>query len=119
MSYFACDVRERTTLARSARNKKASVRGPKGCSLPHDSITNAQWKKLNGPVESFRLDQPLSLGAFHQLPEDLKKEYLLGLQKKFLAHDTMIADLFGVTRGAVFLWRKQLGISALGRGEWC
>lgn len=117
MTNFDHEVRDRANVARSARCKKASVKGPRGCTLPSDYLTAAQKRKLNGPVESFRLDKPLSLEAFHQLPDDLKKEYLLGLQKKFLAHDMMIADLFGVTRGAVFLWRKQLGISALGRGN--
>lgn len=117
MTNFDHEVRDRVNVARSARCKKASVKGPRGCTLPSDYLTDAQRRKLNGPVESFRLDKPLSLEEFRRLPNDLKKEYILGLQREYRASDIMIADLFGVTAGAVWLWRRDLGISALGRGK--
>lgn len=117
MTNFDHEVRDRVNVARSARCKKASVKGPRGCTLPSDYLTDAQKRKLNGPVESFRLDKPLSLEEFRRLPDDLKKEYILGLQREYRASDIMIADLFGVTNGAVWLWRRDLGIPALGRGK--
>jgi len=117
MTNFDHDVRDRANVARSARCKKASVKGPRGCTLPSDYLTDAQKRKLNGPVESFRLDKPMSLEEFRRLPDDLKKEYILGLQREYRASDIMIADLFGVTRGAVWLWRRDLSIPALGKGK--
>ena len=83
MTNFDHEVRERAGLARSARCKKASVKGPRGCSLPSDNLTAAQKKKLNGPVEVHRLDKPMTLAEFRTLPDDLQGNYIRILQTEF------------------------------------
>ena len=47
MKDYEDEVRTRSRLARSARKKRGRRRG---CALPSDNLTEAQWRRRNGPV---------------------------------------------------------------------
>ena len=49
---YQADVKDRRREARGARHKKGLKK--KGCTLPSDALTPAQWRKLNGPVKIIR-----------------------------------------------------------------
>lgn len=116
MNDFAFDVMQKASIARSARNKVASVKGGTGCRLPCDNMTPAQIRKLSGEPETYRLDKPMTWLEFKAMPEDLRKKYLRDLQLKYGANDAALATMFGVRTQTVLLSRRNLGIPSLGRG---
>lgn len=119
MTDFEFDVRQKKNIAASAKHRKASVRGPRGCSLPSDSLTAAQKKKLDGPISVYRLDQPMKWEEFKALPEDQQAEYLRRLKALYGANDKMLAVMFGVCAPTVKRHREALGVPGAGRGGAC
>lgn len=116
MNDFDFEVIQKAKTARSAKHKKASARGPRGCSLPCDNLTPAQIRKLNGEPETYRLDRPLDWATFTDMPEDLQAKYIHDLQVRYGANDAVLAAMFGVSSFMVRSRRETLGVSSLGRG---
>ena len=116
MNDFDFEVIQKAKTARSAKHKKASARGPRGCSLPCDNLTPAQIRKLNGPVEEFVLGRPMDWKTFKSMPADLRKQYLIDLRTKYAANAMMLGAMFGVNNQTVLNQQKELGIPPMSRG---
>lgn len=116
MNDFDFEVIQKAKTARSAKHKKASARGPRGCSLPCDNLTPAQIRKLNGEPETYRLDRPLDWATFKSMPADLRKQYLIDLRTKYDANAMMLGAMFGVNNQTVLNQQKELGIPPMSRG---
>lgn len=86
------------------------------CRLPSDHLTRAELKKRCSDVTTYKLNAPMKWDAFKEMPDDLKREYMEGLQKNYGATDAMMAQMFGVHIQSVFDMRKKLGVSAPNRG---
>jgi len=97
-------------LANQARNRKGT-RGRKGCSLPSDNLTKKEREKMNGEVKTIKMNAPMTWKELKGLTEDRQREYISGLIKKYQPTDTMLAEMFGVSRGTVVVAKKALGIS--------
>lgn len=80
--------------------------------LPSDSLSSAEWQAKNGQVNCYRLSDALSWQQFCAMPEDLQREYLLRLVRRFRATNGMLARLFGVSAQTVLARRAALGVSA-------
>ena len=93
MNGFEQDLRERTSLSRSASRRVCGARSRR-CSLPSDRLTPAQWRAKNGPVRSVRLGVPMTWGDFLKLDDELKNGYLRDLGRKGLSLD-QIARMTG------------------------
>lgn len=113
MHDFDYDAMQKKRIARGAMHMKNGSKSKK-CSLPHDGLTPAQLRRLNGPVSTYKLDEPMTRESFGAMPKDLQKKYLEYLQETYRANDTMIGKMFGVTNGAVYLIRKRLGVASNG-----
>ncbi len=85
------------------------------CKLPSDHLTSAELKKRCGEVTTYKLNAPMKWDAFNKMPDDLKREYVEGLQKNYGATDAMMARMFCIHSQSVFDMRKKLGISAPNR----
>lgn len=114
MNDFDYDVMQKKRIARGAAHIK---RKRKGCSLPSDNLTAAQKRRLNGPVSTYKLDEPMSWESFKAMPEDLQKQYILNLQNTYQANDKMIGKLFGKSDVTVGEYRKKLGINLIGKSK--
>ena len=114
MNDFDYDVMQKKRIARGATHMK---RKRKGCSLPSDNLTAAQKRRLNGPVSTYKLDEPMSWESFKAMPEDLQKQYILNLQNTYQANDKMIGKLFGKSDVTVGEYRKKLGINPIGKSK--
>lgn len=68
--------RDRKITARSAAHR---VNGSKSkrCTLPSDSLSPSQIKKLSGPVITYDMDRPHTWEEIKDWPDDLLREYLL------------------------------------------
>ena len=114
MHDFDYDAMQKKRIARGASHMKHNR---KGCSLPSDYLTAAQKRRLNGPVSTYKLDEPMSWESFKAMPEDLQKKYILNLQETYQTNDKMIAKLFGKSDVTVGEHRKRLGLKPIGKSR--
>lgn len=114
MHDFDYDAMQKKRIARGASHMKHNR---KGCSLPSDYLTAAQKRRLNGPVSTYKLDEPMSWESFKAMPEDLQKKYILNLQETYQANNDMLGKMFGVTGVSVCKMRHALGIGAMGQSK--
>lgn len=114
MHDFDYDAMQKKRIARGASHMKHNR---KGCSLPSDYLTAAQKRRLNGPVSTYKLDEPMSWESFKAMPEDLQKKYILNLQETYQANNDMLGKMFGVTSVSVCRIRNALGIKAMGQSK--
>ena len=114
MHDFDYDAMQKKRIARGASHMK---RGSKKCTLPSDYLTAAQKRRLNGPVSTYKLDEPMNWESFKAMPEDLQKKYILNLQETYQANNDMLGKMFGVTGVSVCKMRHALGIGAMGQSK--
>lgn len=109
MHDFDYDAMQKKRIARGAMHMKRGSKSKK-CSLPHDGLTAAQLRRLNGPVSTYKMDEPMSWESFKAMPEDLQKKYIVGLQETYQANDAMLGKMFGRSGATVCVHRTKLGI---------
>lgn len=107
--------REKKSTARGAQHRVNGCKSRK-CSLPSDSLTPAQIRALNGPVETFDPRKPVSWETFKQLSEDLQRECIRHFRANHGASDRMLAEMFGVSSTSVLLMRNKLGVPGMDKG---
>ena len=116
MHDFDYDAMQKKRIARGASHMKRGSKSKK-CTLPSDYLTAAQKRRLNGPVSTYKLDEPMSWESFKAMPEDLQKKYILNLQETYQANNDMLGKMFGVTGVSVCRMRHALGIGAIGQSK--
>lgn len=116
MHDFDYDAMQKKRIARGASHMKRGSKSKK-CTLPSDYLTAAQKRRLNGPVSTYKLDEPMSWESFKAMPEDLQKKYILNLQETYQTNDKMIAKLFGKSDVTVGEHRKRLGLKPIGKSR--
>ena len=114
MHDFDYDAMQKKRIARGASHMKRGSKSKK-CTLPSDYLTAAQKRRLNGPVSTYKLDEPMSWESFKAMPEDLQKKYILGLQENYGANDEMIGKMFKKSDTVALRVRNTLNIKPLGK----
>lgn len=76
-SDFLDDLSEKKVIARSAYNKVGKSR--KAAVLPSDNLTEAQIKKLSGPVTTYKMTPDITSEELATWPADLREMW----RKKF------------------------------------
>ena len=109
MNDFDYDVLQKKRTAAGARHMKRGSRS-KRCSLPSDNLTPAQMKRRNGPVSTYKLDEPMGWDDFKSMPVDLQKKYLTNLVETYGATNEMLGDMFYVHPTHVGAVKKALGV---------
>lgn len=112
MHDFDYDAMQKKRIARGAMHMKRGSKSTK-CNLRQDNMTAAQLRRLNGPVSTYKMDEPMTKESFKAMPEDLQKQYIRGLQEMYQATDGMLGEMFGASSVTVLGWRRKLGIDAL------
>lgn len=108
MTDFDFENREKKIIAGSARHKR-SGRNSRRCSLPSDLLTESQKRKLNGPLVSVKMGQPMHWSEFKLLNDDLKREYLASLNPAWHPNLSMLSEMFGVSATPVSCETKKIG----------
>lgn len=116
MHEFDYDVMQKAKIARSAKHKTASVRGSRKCTLPSDYMTQVEKRKLNGEVNTYRLDKPMSWEEFKEMPDDLQAEYLRRLISAYGVNAKVLGEMFGKNNQTIINRQKKLGIPSAHRG---
>ena len=65
--------------------------------LPSDNMTQKQWKERCGKVMTYQLRRPMKWEEFKQMPPDIQKKYIVGLQESFAVNAASLSEMFGVT----------------------
>lgn len=109
------DVREKAITARSSHKYGSSRRRKPRMST--DSMTRKEWEKMNGPVSTVQLNEPITWEVFCELPKNLQQEYV----KHILAHYSVgpyaLARMFGVSGAYCGTYMHALGITFTGRAS--
>ena len=116
MHDFDYDAMQKKRIARGASHMKRGSKSNK-CTLPSDYLTAAQKRRLNGPVSTYKLDEPMNWESFKAMPEDLQKQYILNLQNTYQANDKMVGKMFGKSDVTVGEYRKKLGLKPIGKSR--
>lgn len=90
------DAREKKAAGRGVYHKRNGSR-TKYVSLPSDNMTGAEWKRRNGPVQSYSINGPMTYAQFKTLPHDLAEVYLRKLQSTYRVTLTEIAGMLHVS----------------------
>ena len=109
MNDFDYDALQKKRIASGAFHMKRGSRS-KRCSLPSDNLTPAQLKRRNGPVSTYKLDEPMRWDDFKAMPADLQKKYLTNLVETYGATNEMLGDMFYVHPTRVGTVKKALGV---------
>ena len=104
---FEKDVAAKKNIARSASKKNVKKWKPM---LPHDNITKAELKKLNGKVFIMDPNKKLNWKEFKALSVNLQLEYVNSLVDRFNASNADIAESLGIWRTTFYKHIKNNGI---------
>lgn len=111
MTDFEYDVKEKKRIASGAYHQKKGSKSRK-CTLPHELLTPAQRKKLDGPVLTYAINKPMSWEEFKSLPLDLQQDHLDFLQNRFdIGVNTVSALVFGLSHAALRYHCARKGLS--------
>ena len=105
---FNQTVQERKRIARGAKHKRRD--GGHIVSLPSDKLTEKEKTMLNGEVTTYKLDKPVKWAVFKTWPGDIRREYILGLQKKYHASSGMIYKMLGISQSMYCKEMQRLNI---------
>ena len=109
MNDFDYDVLQKKRTAAGARHMKRGSRS-KRCSLPSDNLTPAQLKRRNGPVSTYKLDEPMRWDDFKSMPVDIQKQYVDSLHQNYGATGKMIAKMLGISAVTFDKTKRTIGV---------
>lgn len=112
MTDFDYDVRQKKQLVPSARRRVNGSKSKK-CSLPSDHLTPGQLARLSGPCVTIRMNEPISYEAFKLIPDNLKREYLIGLRDRYRVSQARVAKMMGASTGTLCMLYARLRINAM------
>ena len=111
MNEFYEEVKQKKSLAASARHKVSGARSRK-CTLPSDHLTAAQKRGLNGPVHTYAVNRPTTWAQFKEMPADLQQAHLDYVQNRFSVGLGTIARLvWGVSDSCAYSYAAKQGLS--------
>ena len=107
---FRQDVKEKSSTARSARNRRTHNGKGGRVKFPSDNLTRKELNAMNGEVKSYRLNDPMNWKEFKQLPDDVKIMYIKALKQKWNVPSVYIAQMLGCSQSCIFNEITRLGI---------
>ena len=107
---FRQTERERKRTARGDFNKKRQ--GGRHVRLPSDNLKRKDWEKMNGECRTYDMTKPVKWKEFRAWPEDLQREYILGMERTFHASSEDMAKKMGCGASTLRNYRKEIGCAA-------
>lgn len=111
---FAQDVKDRKRTATGAYHKRTGSRSRK-VTLSQDKLTHAQWKRRNGPVQTYDMNKPHKLSELRSWPRDMQRTYMSDLLAKFNPTGAQLMDLLECSEVSVYAYLKEFGLRKRGR----
>lgn len=107
---FINDTRQKKDVARSARNKRIHTGKGGAVKFPSDFMTIKELNAMNGEVQSYRLNKPMTWAEFKKMPDDIKIVYIKALRQKYGVSDSKIAKMLCVAQPTLSYEIRRLGI---------
>ena len=96
-----CDTRDKKRIAASAHKQRTHCGKGGRVKFPSDFMSKKELRAMNGPVEEFNLNKPMSWEEFKALPDDLKITYIKKLRERFDVTNIAIAEMLGVSTSTI------------------
>ena len=113
---FNQEIRDKKSIGRNAKYMNRTGKG--GVRMPSDYLSRKEKRNLNGPVTSYDMGKPMTYQNFKNMPEDLQRAYLQGIQERFHPTQRTIGELWGISHDSVGIWLRKLGVAPSGgRGK--
>ena len=96
MNDFDYDALQKKRIAAGAYHRKNGSKSH-ACTLPSDHLTEAERRKLNGPVVTLRLDEPMTWADFLALSDEHKRLYLGHLMDRYRPSCRALGEMLGVS----------------------
>lgn len=91
------DIRDKKAAGRGVYSKRSGAHS-KYVGLPHDRLTEAQMKRRNGPLRTYKINTCIrSYQDFKNLPSDLKLTYLTNVFNTYNPSLEMLGKSMGVS----------------------
>lgn len=104
------DSIEKKRIAASAHKQRSHCGKGGSVKFPSDFMKKKELRAMNGPVEEFNLNKPMSWEEFKALPDDLKITYIKKLRERFDIPNNAIAEMLGVHAATLCGYLKCLGL---------
>ena len=101
------DLKEKNSTKSGAYHKRSGKRS-RYVGLPSDHLTAAQLKRRNGPVETVKLNTPMTYKELKQLTPTLQFLYLDECVTRYKARRMDIVDMLGVSQSFFTKYVKTL-----------
>lgn len=108
---FEQDSREKKNVARGARHTRTHCGKGGAVKFPSDYLTAKERKAMNGEVESYRMNSPISWKEFKSWPDEHKITYIKLLRQKYNVPDSYIAEMMGVGKSTLCGLLDKLGLT--------
>ena len=102
--------RERKRTARGVHNKRSHAGRGGRVKTPSDYLSRKERDKMNGDVNTYKLNEPMSWKEFKRMPDDIQSQYLKGIISKYDPDAIAMGQMFKATAETVRRRMKELGI---------
>ena len=105
---FYQETAEKKRIAHGSRytNRKGKGR----IRFSFENLSAKERKELNGPTITYKMDKPMSLQDFRQMPEDIRRMYLQNLMERFHPTQSALAEMFGVSKSTLIRSMREIGV---------
>ena len=108
---FVTDCADKKRTARGIHNKRTHTGKGGKVRFPSDNLSRKELNAMNGEVVTYSLNKPMKWDEYKRMPDDLRRQYIENLQKRYDIMQKDLADMFGVSVETVRLETKKIGIS--------
>lgn len=108
---FRTDTAEKKRTARGSFNRRTHAGKGGRVKMPSDYMTKKERDKMNGEVQSYNLAKPMKWEQFKLLPDDIKREYITKIVRKYDPQQSAISQMLNVTPNTLYMLCKRLGIT--------
>ena len=113
---FVSDCADKKRTARGIHNKRTHTGKGGKVRFPSDNLSRKELDAMNGEVITYSLNKPMKWDEYKRMPDDLRRQYIENLQKRYDIMKKDLVGLFGVSASSVELETKKLGIHFKRRG---
>ena len=107
--FFMQDVKDRKRAATGAYHKRTGSRSRK-VTLSQDTLTHAQWKRRNGPVQTYDMNKPHTWKELKLWPEPVRHEYMANLLNNYEPSNKELAQMLNTSPNNIHSLVAQCGI---------
>ena len=111
---FAQDVKDRKRTATGAYHKRTGSRSRK-VTLSQDTLTHAQWKRRNGPVQTYETNMPHTLKELRCWPKHMQVLYMDELLNRFNPTLAQLAHMLKCHQNYTSAYLRELKLHKKGR----